>query len=68
MDTNKIKALISYAGKSQAEVAREIGLKPQNFSNKMSRNSFSTEELQKIAKVCGGKYHEYFETPDGLRI
>ena len=36
---------------SLAELARATGISPQNLSNKISRNKFSNEDLDAIAKA-----------------
>lgn len=68
MDSNAIKASVSYSGKSLASVAREIGQTPQNLSNKLSRGSLTNDELKAIAKALGAEYKSYFEFPNGKKI
>lgn len=36
---------------TQAEMADELGISKQNFSNKIQRNTFSPDELVKIAEM-----------------
>ncbi len=38
---------------SNAELARLTGQTPQNFNQKMQRNSFQSAELEKIAAALG---------------
>ena len=40
-------------GISQAELARRLGKSPQSFNSKMKRESFTVEDLEKIADVLG---------------
>lgn len=47
--TDKIKALISIRGRKNIELADYLGMSPQSFQNKLSRGSFSAEDLIKIA-------------------
>jgi transcriptional regulator with XRE-family HTH domain len=51
--TDKIKALISIKGKKNIELAQYMGLTPQSLQNKLSRGSFSAEDLIKIADFLG---------------
>ncbi len=65
----KIKASITYSGKSQATIANEIGMTPSNFSQKLKRDSFTEEELISIAEAMGAKYIPCaFAFPDGTKI
>lgn len=47
--TDKVKALLSIKGKKNIELAEHLGLSPQAMQNKLSRGSFSAEDLIKIA-------------------
>lgn len=38
---------------TQAEMAKTLGISKQNFSNKIQRNTFSPDELVKIADELG---------------
>ena len=38
---------------SEAELARRVGVTPQNFNNKMKRDNFSERDLQEIADALG---------------
>ena len=42
----KIKMALSYTGISQSELARKIGTTPQNFNQKLKRNSLTKEEME----------------------
>lgn len=59
---------IAYKGESQASIARLIDMTPQNFNQKLKRETFSVEELQKIANALGGAYTFGFTFPDGTFI
>lgn len=50
-----IKARLAEIGMTQAALADKIGTTRQNFSNKMTRDSFSTAELCEIAAALGMK-------------
>jgi transcriptional regulator with XRE-family HTH domain len=47
--TDKIKALLSLRGKKNIELAKHLGISAQSMQNKLSRGSFSAEDLIKIA-------------------
>ncbi len=64
----KLKMLLSYKDKSQAELARMIGTTPSNLNQKVKRNTLTKEELEKNAEVLGAQYVCYFELPDGTKI
>ena len=64
----KISMAIAYKGTSQAAIARKMGTTPSNFSQKLKKETFTVEELEKIANALGGKYYFGFEFPDGTKI
>ena len=47
--SNKIKGLMSIKGKKSYELAKYFGITAAAMRNKMSRDSFSAEDLIKIA-------------------
>ena len=61
-----IKTILKERNITQADFAEQIGMKKQNFSNKLGRDNFTTQELYIIAKaldaniiIKGGKNGEY---------
>ncbi len=50
---NKIRALMNLTGKKTQEVADSLGISPQGLRNKLSRDSFSAEDLIKISACLG---------------
>lgn len=52
---NRIKSLLSMAGKKQIELAAYMGISPQSLQNKFSRGSFSADDLIKIANFTGAE-------------
>ena len=38
---------------SEAELARRVGVSPQNFNNKMKRDNFTETDLREIAVALG---------------
>ncbi len=67
-NSQKVKMILAMKGKTSAWLADEIGMSKQNLANKLSRNSLSIEELNKIAEVFGCSYVFGFEFPDGTKI
>lgn len=47
------KAISKYKKTTQLEMAQTLGISKQNFSNKVQRNTFSPDELVKIADMLG---------------
>ena len=54
MITPTIKAVAQLAGLSRADLAQACGLaRPQAISNKYNRDSFTAQDLTRIAQACG---------------
>ena len=51
-------------GVTQAKVAEMFGCSQQNISLKFNRGTFSFEELEKIANLCGCHFVPRFEPID----
>lgn len=49
---------------SEAELARRVGVTPQNFNNKMKRDNFSEKDLQEIADALGLRLEISFIDPE----
>ncbi len=64
----KIRMALGYRKMSQADLAREIGLSPSNFHQRLGRGNFSVEELERIGEALGAKFHCEFEFEDGTKI
>ena len=64
----KIKMALSYTGISQSELARTLGTTPQNFNQKLKRNSLTKEEMEQIAQALGGSWRAEFVFDDGTVI
>ncbi len=64
----KIKMALSYSGISQSELARKLGTTPQNFNQKVKRNTLTKEEMEEIAAVLGGSWRAEFVFGDGTVI
>lgn len=63
---SKIKALIALKGKDQAGLAAHLGISSQALYNKFYRDSFSAEDLIKIADYLGCPLA--FVSDDGVQI
>lgn len=59
---------LAYKNISQRSLAEAIGTSVQNLSQKISRDTLSATELEKIAAALGGVYVSRFEFPDGTKI
>lgn len=64
----KINMALAYKGVSQASLARSIGTTPSNFNQKLKRETFTVEELEKIASALGATYSFNFNFDDGTII
>ncbi len=61
----KIEMACTYAGKSQASLARALGVTPQTLNKRLRTCKFSVEELQKMAEFLGATYNYSFDFTDG---
>ena len=64
----KIEMACTYAGISQATLARALGVTPATFNSRLKVCKFSPDELEQIATALGGSYVYGFEFPDGTKI
>ena len=53
MIKDKIKALITITGHTQAEIADKKGVSRQQFNLKITRNAFRTDDLIELAELTG---------------
>ena len=63
--SEQIKILCVKLNISVSELARLIEKSPQAFSQQMKRESFSVDELKKIAVATNCKYEGEFVLPNG---
>ena len=56
-------ALIKRGNLSESELARRMGISPQNLHNKMKRDNFTETDLQEIAAALGLKLQIDFVDP-----
>lgn len=66
--SNLIKNLCKEKGISVAELARRIGLTPQNFNKKLKRETVSTEELMTIANELGVVFEQPYILENGEKL
>lgn len=66
----KIRILLVKRGNiSEAALARLMGMSPQNLNNKMKRDNFQQNDLEKVAKALNCTYEAAFKMNDtGERI
>lgn len=67
-NAQKVNMALAYKGLSKTELAKMLNTSVQNLSQKILRDTLSTQELELIAKVLGGVYVFGFEFPDGTKI
>ena len=59
--TERIRVLLVKRGNiSEAELARRLGVSPQNLNGKMKRDNFSDKDLRDIATALGCEYKNAF--------
>lgn len=58
--SKKIKQLLIEKDITITHLATLLGTKPQNLTNKLSRDNFTEKDLQEIAKVLNCKYEAKF--------
>lgn len=61
-DRNKsylIVEMMDDSGLSRKDIARVLGISVQYFCNKLTRNSFSFDDIIKISKACGYEIRLY---------
>jgi conserved domain protein len=66
--SEQIKVLCVRQNLSLAELARRLGKSPQSFNSKMKHESFTIEELEKIAEVSGTAFERNFILENGDKV
>lgn len=56
----KLTLALVYRGMSQADLARKIGISPQNLSYKLKTARMSESDLEMIAEAIGCKIEQVF--------
>ena len=63
--SEKIRILLVKRGNiSEAELARRLGISPQNLNNKMKRDNFTEKDLQNIAEALNCSFNASFTLND----
>ncbi|MCI9333114.1 MAG: helix-turn-helix transcriptional regulator [Oscillibacter sp.] len=63
--SERIRILLVKRGNiSEAELARRLGVSPQNLNNKMKRDNFTEKDLQAIATALNCTYTASFTMND----
>lgn len=66
--SEQIKILCVRSNISVSELARRIGTSPQNFNAKLKRESFTIDELEKIARAVESSFERKFVLANGDQI
>ena len=64
--SSAIRMAVAKKGMNQATLAKSWGVSAQAINNKFYRDSWSAEDLQKVADITGGRL--MFVYPDGQQI
>ena len=65
---DQIRMLCKRSNISIAELARRTGQSPQNFNSKLNRESFTVDELEKIADAVGASFSREFVLLNGEKV
>ena len=57
-------AMVKKGNLSEAELARRVGVTPQNFNHNMKRDNFTEKDLQEIADALGLRLEISFIDPE----
>ncbi len=62
-------ALVKRGNLSEAELARRVGVSPQNLHNKMKRDNFTETDLREIAAALGLELRiEFYDPVTGEKV
>ena len=57
-------ALVKCGNLSESELARRMGISPQNLHNKMKRDNFTESDLREVAEALGLRLEITFINPE----
>ena len=57
-------AMVKCGNISEAELARRVGVTPQNFNHKMKRDNFTENDMREIAEALGLRVEISFVDPE----
>ena len=66
--SEQIRVLCVRRNVSEAELARRLGKSPQSFNSKMKRESFTINDLEKVAVALGVTFKRNFILENGEEI
>lgn len=66
--SEQIRVLCVRCNVSEAELARRLGKSPQSFNSKMKRETFTVNDLEKIATALGVSFKRNFVLENGEEI
>ena len=66
--SEQIRVLCVRCNVSEAELARRLGKSPQSFNSKMKRETFTVNDLEKVASALGVKFKRNFVLENGEEI
>jgi hypothetical protein len=66
--STKIKLAAKYAGISESELARRLGVSPQAFGQRLKTGKFSSADLERIGEALGATIAVNINFPDGTII
>lgn len=66
--SEQIRVLCVRCNVSEAELARRLGKSPQSFNSKMKRETFTVNDLEKVASALGVTFKRTFILENGEEI
>lgn len=64
----QIKMALTFTNRSEASLARDFGISPSAFNQRMKAGKFTKAELERIAEILGAKFEAKFVFDDGTEI
>lgn len=66
--SKKVRMLMANNDLTASKLAEMAGMTQSNLSKKLKSNSFSVNDLNKIAEAAGVKFEGFFVLDDGTKI
>lgn len=66
--SEQIKVLCVRTNISVSELARRMGMSPQNLNAKLKRGTFTVSDLEQIAEATGTTFERKFILDDGEEV
>ena len=66
--SEQIKVLCVRTNISVSELARRLGMSPQNLNAKLKRETFTVSDLEQIAEATGTAFERKFVLDDGETV